>query len=232
LALLLLALTGPTAFAAEAQIDIPWVEKMPRLPKPLHVIDWKRTAADYYRLVFDPAAAGPNLPAAEVSADRAGFAFPAYLTPGRKPNVDGEAITCLAGVAGAQLVGLDMRSYKNVNWVQGCKRWFDDADGIYQDHLGQRGGVISHVVYGYWPLALGVMLSDVNREDPDYRRNLDRQFAFVLRMAKDMGCPDHPNLEQGYDVAARKVVPTSSPQRGKSPPFAANANVVGTRRVP
>ena len=209
LAILSLALAGSTAMAAQTQIDIPWVDKMPRLPKPLHVIDWKQAAADYYRLVFDPSAIGRNLPAVEVSVDRAGFAFPAYLTPGRKPSVNGgEAIACLAGVAGAQLMGLDMKTYQDVNWVQGCKRWFDDTDGIYQDHVGQRGGVISHVVYGYWPLALGVILGDVNREAPDYRRNLDRQFAFLLEMARDMGCPDHPNLAQGYDVAARKVVPT------------------------
>jgi hypothetical protein len=206
--LLALFAAGSSAIAAEPQIDIPWVAKMPRLPQPLHVIDWKQTAADYYRLAFDPSANGRNLPAVDVSGDRKHFGCPAYLTPGRKPAVNnGEAITCLAGVAGAQLVGLDMRAYQGVDWAADCRRWFDEVDGVYQDRIGQRGGNVSHVIYGYWPLTLGAMITDLNREDPEYRRNIDRQFAFLLQMAKDMGCPDHPDLKQGYDIATRKVRP-------------------------
>jgi len=210
--LLILAMTALTCQpvgATEPQITIPWVEKMPRLPRPLHVLDWKQTAADYYRVAFDPKATGANLPAVAVSDDGVNFGFSAYLNPGRNMRqAKGEAIVCLAGVAGAQLNGLDMRTYKGIDWVRSCKRWFDDADGVYQDNPGQKGGVISHVIYGYWPLALGVMLTDLNREDLDYRRNLDRQFAFLLQMARDMGCPNHPNLKQGYDIAARQVTAT------------------------
>jgi hypothetical protein len=51
------------------------------------------------------------------------------------------------------------------------------------------------------------MVGDLNRDDPEYRRDLDAQFAFLLQMARDMGCPDHPDLKQGYDIATRKVVP-------------------------
>jgi hypothetical protein len=199
---------GNATSAAEPQIDIPWVAKMPQLPHPLRIIDWKQTALDYYRLVFDPGAGGRNLPAVDLSADRRHFGFPAYLTPGRKPAVNGgEAITCLAGVAGAQLVGLDMHTYQGIDWAADCKRWFDEVDGVYQDRISQRGGNVSHVIYGYWPLALGVMLTDMNHDDPQYRRNIEKQFAFVLQMARDMGCPDQPDLKQGYDIATRKVRP-------------------------
>lgn len=196
------------AGAAEPQVSIPWVEQMPRVPRPLHVIDWKQAAADYYRLVFDPAAKGANLPAVDVSADGSSFAFPAYLSPRRKHAADtGEAITCIGGVAGAQLVGLDMRRLHDVNWEADCKRWFDPRAGIFRDHIGQRGGIVSHVIYGYWPMTLGVMISDLNRDDPGYRKDLDSQFAFLLRMARAMGCPDHPDLRQGYDIAAEKICP-------------------------
>ena len=102
-------------------------------------------------------------------------------------------------------MGLDMRKHQGIDWVADCRRWFDETHGIYQDRAGQRGGIVSHVIYGYWPLALGTMFTDINRQDADYRRNMDRQFSFVLQMAKEMGCPDHPNLEQGYDIAGRKV---------------------------
>jgi hypothetical protein len=203
---LVLAMTAAACAGATNSCDIPWVDSMPRIPQPLRIIDWKQTARDYYRLVFDPAAIGPNLPAVDVAADRTCFGFPAYLTPGRKPNPrGGEAITCLAGVVGAQLVGLDMKTYQGVDWAQACNHWFDSADGVYQDRIGQSGGIVSHVIYGYWPLALGVMLADANRDDPDYRRNIQQQFAFLLQMATDMGCPDRPDLKQGYDIAARKV---------------------------
>ena len=206
--LALLALAAGSVAAAEPQVCIPWVEQMPRFPEPLHVIDWKQTAADYYRLIFDPAARGTNLPAVDVSKDGTSFAFPAYLTPARHHAPDtGEAITCLGAVAGAQLVGLDMHHLHGTNWASDCKRWFEPGAGIFRDHIGQRGGIVSHVVYGYWPLALGLMIGDLNRDDPGYRRALDAQFSFLLRMARDMGCPDHPELKQGYDIATRKLVP-------------------------
>ncbi len=198
-----------TVAAAEPQASIAWVEKMPGVPQPLHILDWRLTASNYYRLVFDPAARGPGLPAVALTSDRSRFGFPAYLNPGRKPDpTGGEAIACLAGVAGAQLVGLDMRGLHGLDWARSCLAWFSEADGVYQNRIGQKGGVISHVIYGYWPLALGVMLTDLNRDDPAYRQNLGRQFAFVLQMAQDMGCPEHPNLEQGYDIAARRTTAT------------------------
>jgi hypothetical protein len=140
---------------AEPQVSIPWVEQMPRVPDPLHVIDWRQTAVDYYRVVFNPAAAGANLPAVDVSPDKTSFAFPAYLTPGRKRAVSGgEAITCLGGMAGAQLVGLDMHRLYGIDWAADGKRWFEPKAGIFRDHIGQRSGIVSHVIYGYWPLAL------------------------------------------------------------------------------
>ena len=40
------------------QISIPWVEKMPRMPQPLHITDWMQAATDYYRLVFNSVAIG------------------------------------------------------------------------------------------------------------------------------------------------------------------------------
>ena len=89
-----------------ARESVPWVEQMPRVPEPLHVIDWKETARDYYRLVFDPKAAGPGLPAVVVSDDGKSFAFPAYLGRAREPRAGGgEAIACLSAVAGRSSSG-------------------------------------------------------------------------------------------------------------------------------
>jgi hypothetical protein len=196
------------ASAAEPQLDIPWVEQMPRVPQPLHVIDWKQVARDYYQVVFDPNATGPSLPAVDLSPDRKYFGFPAYLTPGRRPDPkNGEIFTCIGGVLGAKLMDIDMHRYAGVDWLADCKNWFDQEEGLYQDRIGQRGGVVSHVVYAYWPLALGVMMSDANRQDPGYRHNADRQFAFLLQMAHAFGCPDHPDLQHGFDIGTRTVVP-------------------------
>jgi hypothetical protein len=208
LALVTTAGMAVSAIAAEPQIDVPWVQAISRMPQPLHVIDWKQTAKDYYRVVFDPAAKGKNLPAVNLAPGGKYFGFPPYLAPGRKSATDnGEAIACLSAVIGAQLMGLDMHTYAGIDWTAGCKCWFDEPEGVYQDRIGQRGGNVSHVIYGYWPLALGVMITDRNRDDPDYRRNIDRQFAFLLQMAEAFGCPDHPDLKQGYDIAKRTVRP-------------------------
>ena len=54
----LLPAPGPTA-----------IERMPSLPEPLAVRDWRSVARDYYQTVFDPARAGEGFPAVQVDAD-------------------------------------------------------------------------------------------------------------------------------------------------------------------
>jgi hypothetical protein len=77
--------------AAEPQIVVPQVEKMPRAPHPLHLIDWKKTARDYYIVLFDPALKGVGLPAVNLALDRKHFGFDGYLIPQRARDPRGEA---------------------------------------------------------------------------------------------------------------------------------------------
>lgn len=58
LVLLIAVVLAPLAVAGEPQIVVARVEQMPRVPQRLHIIDWKKTARDYYTVLFNPECKG------------------------------------------------------------------------------------------------------------------------------------------------------------------------------
>ena len=135
------------AGAMEPQLDIPLVTKMNRLPSPLNIPNWKQDALNYSQFIFDPTVTGSNMPVVNVVGQD--FALPGYLQPlgvnGRTSNDvnSTEAMTSVAPVIAAEMLGMDMTTYKGLNWVQSCKRWFDPgcgAHGLYRDGPNQSGG--------------------------------------------------------------------------------------------
>lgn len=55
------ALWGGVLVSAQ-QITVPRIEKMPAMPQPYQMRDWKRVASDYSKFVFDEAKSGDHLP--------------------------------------------------------------------------------------------------------------------------------------------------------------------------
>ena len=90
LGLSLIALNSPaqTLPSREPQIVVARVEKMPRVPQPLHIMDWKKAAREYYTVLFNPDLKGVGLPAVNLAADRKHFGFDSYLKP---PTPQGSA---------------------------------------------------------------------------------------------------------------------------------------------
>ena len=185
------------ARAAEPQFAVACVEKMPRLPQPLHLIDWREAARRYYRVAFDPRAEGPGLPAVNLSADGGHFGFDPYLVPDRRRDARGEAHACVIGVAGASLVGLDMTSLHGIDWVTPTTEWYDGRTGIWSNRPGS-GKAIGHVVYEYWPLVIGTLIADAFPERDEFQDALLRQADVLVQMAKEMGFPGRLDLDRHY----------------------------------
>ena len=204
------------AAAMETQVDIPLVTQMNRLPSPLNIPNWKQDALDYSQFIFDPTVTGTNIPVVNVVGQD--FAFPGYLQPfgvnGRTSTdvTSTEAMTSVAPVIAAELLGMDMKTYKGLNWVQSCKRWFNPGAGfrgLYSDGPNQSGsgGYLDPGIYGYWPMAIGMMLTDRHRNDPDFSSNMSLQCASVLQIAHAYGCPTNADFSLGrsYDQSTLAV---------------------------
>ena len=74
---------------ASAQIKLEAIEKMPRMPEPFLMRDWKTVARDQDAVLFDFNAVGENLPViwwdkTRRNYDQDIFALPAYLGDSRQ----------------------------------------------------------------------------------------------------------------------------------------------------
>ena len=85
------------------QRTIASVERMPRVPEPLAVRDWRAVSRSYYERILDPNAVGDGFPVVEIEADKAGFRMKSYVGS----EISGEGISCLSAIVGARLAGLD-----------------------------------------------------------------------------------------------------------------------------
>ncbi len=186
----LLAAAG-VAPAGDDQIPIPWVERMPRLPEPLEVRDWRQVARDYYEFVLDPVVRVDGHPLVAVEPGKPGFRMPSFVGP----KLGDEIFTCLSAVAGARLAGLDPRTLHGVDWVSAAKAWYDPRLGIYRHTPGTRGSVVHSGIYGYWGAALGLLLAGQYPDDPDFARHARTTAEAFLKVARGMGCPGAPDFD-------------------------------------
>ena len=128
----------PTATPV-SQRPIPRVEKMPNHPKPYLYKDWKQTALDFDRYVFDFSQKGEFLPL--VWLDKTGRNFPETtfgiytalgdIRMGEKVNngENHEALGGLGAVLGASLVGIDKSKQDGHNYVGMLRNYFNRDNG-------------------------------------------------------------------------------------------------------
>jgi hypothetical protein len=204
--------------AAHAQVALPAVERMARVPSPLAMRDWKQVAIDYHQFVFNPSLAVDVLPQTSVDAgawrglqplvgfagDRSTFGFSAYVFASPAPS--GEAMACIAPVIGATLVGLDMTNLYGYDFVAASQKWYDPGIGLYRDTPGQNDGVVHADIYGYWPVVLSLILADLYPG----RGNFSTQQATTAKqfydLAVGMGCPDHADFANlGWDFSTHQL---------------------------
>jgi hypothetical protein len=122
-----------------AQIAIPRVDRMPNIPSPYKMRDWRQAAVDLDAYAFDLNAKGPSLPLVWIDKSHVNFdedTFGLYSTvddpragPIENKGQYHDAICDMPAVIGATLVGIDKRNQGGRNWVSMSKAYFGKASG-------------------------------------------------------------------------------------------------------
>ena len=126
------------------QVAVAQVEKMPRLPSPFRMIDWKERARGFDRLVFDEKARGPHLPLVQVVEPARAGDFPRFSLPSYVGGDagQGEGVCTLGALMGGSLAGLDKTRQAGRDWVAMSRFWFNPAthQRIVLNNPGSHGG--------------------------------------------------------------------------------------------
>ena len=189
---LVVALGASVAPAGEPQVRIPRVERMPNLPRPFRVRDWRKVAVGFDRLAFDANATGQHLPLIWLIRESpagapVAFGLPSYVGDDRR---DGrgrrlhEAITCLGAVLGASVAGVDKTRGPH-SWVRLCRAYYDrTAKGLVANRVDARAG--GSFWYDLFPHVLYYALADRYPREPGaseiVRRTADRWADAVRAM--------------------------------------------------
>ncbi|MFN0213660.1 MAG: hypothetical protein ACKVT2_05340 [Saprospiraceae bacterium] len=128
----------PTA-ASVSQNAIPRVDKMPNHPKPYVFKDWKKTAQDFDRYVFDFSQKGDFLPLIWWDKTGRNFSettFGIYTALGDvrmggavNNGENHEALGALGAVLGATLIGIDKSKQDGHNYVAMLRNYFNRDNG-------------------------------------------------------------------------------------------------------
>ena len=230
LPMLLASLATAQTTRPTTQRTIAAVERMPSLPEPLDVRDWGDVSRSYYKMVLDPHASGDGFPAVAVDNNAAGFRMKSYLGQG----FGDEAFTCVSAVIGAMLVGLPVRDLNGVDYVARCKAWYDPRLGICRHRPGDRSGVVSDDIYGYWAAIQGMMLASLFPQDVELHHQAITAADAFDQIATGLGCPDHPDFSGlGYDLVAGHPAGRNEPMnRLGSAPCVAWALLAGAELQP
>jgi hypothetical protein len=160
----LATITGDAFFIAaetSAQSTIQRVERMPNLPQPLAVRDWRQGTHDYIDLACDLEQRGDHLPLIRWSNEaHTMVSMPAFVGGPR----DVEAINYLGALISGSLVGLDMRAYHGTDWVAIGTRFFKAGEGVYVNRLDRGTG--ESFWYDVFPNVLSYQLDDLYPNDP------------------------------------------------------------------
>jgi len=213
----LLAASVMSALAQTPQIDIPEVDRMPRMPEPFSLRDWKKVARDFDAFAFDFSKTGEFLPLpwwddSRVEGDAVGFALPAYVGDKRqtpKTNVY-DAITCLGAVAGGMRSSIDKDA-----WAPLLKIYFSAKNGtnLYTNNPGGRSG--GSFWYDLLPSILFYHVFDRDRSDEEMRRQF---LAIADRWLSAMNAMDGNFDHTAFDMIEGKPVDNG---RWKEPDAAA-----------
>ncbi|MHB1688625.1 MAG: LamG-like jellyroll fold domain-containing protein [Ignavibacteriaceae bacterium] len=114
------------------QININQIEKMPNMPSPYLMRNWKEVALGYDSLVFDLHAQGQYLPLVwtdNSAQNYSGSRFGLHTVVGTTVPFSAEAINCIPAVVGASLVGINKSNQNGYNWVSMCQEWFNKING-------------------------------------------------------------------------------------------------------
>jgi hypothetical protein len=121
------------------QRPIPRVEKMPNHPKPYAFKDWKKTAQEFDKYIFDFNQKGENLPFIWLDGMKRNFpdtTFGIYTALGDirmgaavNNGENHEALGALGTVLGATLIGIDKSKQDGRNYVKMLRNYYNKDNG-------------------------------------------------------------------------------------------------------
>ncbi len=136
--IILLFLLSTAAFAQPGQKNIPRVDAMADVPKPLKIIDYRALALKFDRTIYDFNAKGKFWPMIWIDSSNRNFAQPVagiYTAvgdvrqgPQNNKGIFHEALATMGAVMGASLVGID-KSKQKYNYVGMLKNYFNKETG-------------------------------------------------------------------------------------------------------
>ena len=204
----------PVCADTATQVRVPRIERMPNLPQPFQMRDWKQVARDYDALVFDRHARGRFLPLiwddrTHLTSDLDGFGL--YTVPGDprqgpdRPDCH-EGINCIAAVVGASLVGIDKRRQDGCDCVRRCEPYFSPKDKggidifVNAPSLAPSTGSMWYVLF---PNMLALMLADCYPGHGRLDEYLRRSANSIAEMAAEL---DQGQWYTGYDFVRHKPI--------------------------
>ena len=120
----------------EIFVSIKTIDRMPDIPSPFKMKNWKAIAVAYDKFVFNFSQKGKYLPLIALDKKYDSFILPSYVgQPLREGG--GEAINLMAAVLGATLVGINKSSQNGLNYISMLKAYYNPKIGIF---LNERGG--------------------------------------------------------------------------------------------
>lgn len=129
----------PSTALPVTQVSIAQVDKMPFHPKPYRFRDWKKTAIDFDKYIFDFSQKGDYLPFVWLDGQKRNYpdtTFGIYTALGDirmgtavNNGENHEALGALGAVLGATMVGIDKSDQDDRNYVRMLRNYFAKDNG-------------------------------------------------------------------------------------------------------
>lgn len=128
----------------DTQIQIPRVGKMPDLPVPYEMRNWKEIALGYDKLVYDTEKSGDYFPLVEQKGIGNNYSsiIPMYMPAYVGNSNQAEAINILPSIIGASLVGIDKSNQDGNNWVSKIVEFYNrkNEQNLYLNNYSSKSG--------------------------------------------------------------------------------------------
>lgn len=130
------------------------VSKMPNLPQPYQMRDWKKVALDYDRLVFDFEAEGDFLPLpwldkSHINTNLDAIGLPSYINSKKnRKNAKPEGINVITAILGASACGVDKSEQNGLRFVDMLENYFSKEESLFLNTFsGKTGGSFWYETY-------------------------------------------------------------------------------------
>ncbi|MDH7605055.1 MAG: T9SS type A sorting domain-containing protein [Melioribacter sp.] len=195
------------------QIEIERIEKMPNIPSPYEMRDWKAVARGYDSLIYNLNANGEYLPLIFLFnssinyPDEISFGLHSYVGT-NSPN-NSEAINVLPSIISATLIGIDKRNQNGFDWVKMSREYFNKRPEMNVYKNSPHNDTYDDWWYETMPnvffYQLYSLYTDVEDYDYQFRIIADR-FLEVAKLSGGSTTPwQYPNFNyRGWDFINKK----------------------------